>query len=110
MRVCVSKMHEYILAAGGVDPNPALTLLGSTHEMRFRKEAVPAALQSLELNSWQGLTMEGTPSKRLWAEAVGLALVAAIIITAETTESIFKGALILVHVSVVGAEQAKRSS
>ena len=56
---------------------------GSAHEMLLRKDAVPAAVQSLELKAWQDLPTEGTPSKRLWAEAAVFVLGAALKIAAE---------------------------
>ena len=94
--------------AGGVDPSAALTLLGSVAEIPFGVEAVPASPQSLELNWGRDLTMEGTPSIRLWVEAAVLALGATLNIAAEKTGPRAKGVLIVWVTSVAGAIRAER--
>lgn len=84
--VYVSRQYEWTtILPPAVSMQAPLTLVGSWHDMSLRKEAVPAALQSLELNLWQDLTMEGTPSTKLWAEAMLLALGAALRRTTEAT-------------------------
>lgn len=96
--ICVYVSIQYAWTAvlpPAVTMQAPLTLVGSWHDMSLRKDAVPAALQSLELNSWQDLTMEGTPSTKLWADATVMAFGAALRRTAETTWTRVKGALMV---------------